>query len=88
MTTMNAAELARNIDGVLDQVERQGDEIVITRDDHPVARLVPGVPRMTAMQALADLAGILTADEGRQWLEDARDFGRNAAGPMRDPWAS
>ncbi|NLF16112.1 MAG: type II toxin-antitoxin system Phd/YefM family antitoxin [Lentisphaerae bacterium] len=70
MTTMTATELARNLSAVLDRLEHSSEEIVVVRHRHPVARLIPGAPRMSAMEAFADLYGAISADEGAAWSRD------------------
>lgn len=88
MTTMNATELAKNLGHVLDLLERGGDEIVVTRNDQPVARLLPGAPRMTALEAMMDLHGVLSDEDGQSWLKDVAAMDRVDRNHMRDPWAS
>ena len=87
MKTLTATELARNISRVLDALEHGGDEIVVMRNRHPVARLVPGAPRMTALEALSDLHRTLDMDEGGAWLEDVARADRLLVRETRDPWA-
>jgi prevent-host-death family protein len=88
MTLINATDLARNLSRVLDRLERGDEEIVIVRNNHAVGKLVPGAPRMTAAEALADLGGTLTPAEASQWKKDIAGFDRRAAREMSDPWAS
>ena len=55
MKTITATELARNLRKVLDQMVYDGEEIVIERNHHQIARLVPGPGQQTALEAMADL---------------------------------
>lgn len=87
MTTMTATELARNLSIVLDRLEFGSEEILVTRSRHPVARLVPGPARMTAMEAFADLFGAISEDEGEAWLHDCAAADRSVREDLRDPWA-
>jgi prevent-host-death family protein len=41
MRTMNVTDLRANLAAVLDQVADDAEEVVITRDGHPLVRLVP-----------------------------------------------
>jgi len=85
---MSATDVSRNFSRVLDTLERGDEEIVVLRGKHPVARMVPGAPRMTALEALGDLFGTLDDEEGEAWLEDmARTARRPARQEIRDPWA-
>jgi len=83
---MTATEVARNFNRVLDALETGGNEIEITRNHRPIARIVPGVKHMTAMEALAGLHAILTHEEGREWLEDMASFDPPLAEALKDPW--
>lgn len=87
MQTMTATEVSRNFRRVLDSLERGDDEVVIVRHNHPIARLIPGTPRMTALTALADLYCTIDDAEGEAWLKDADGMDRMAAAERRDPWA-
>jgi len=87
MVEMTATEFARNLSRALDRLERGGDEVVITRNGHPVARLAPGAPRMTALEAFSDIYGILSASEGAAWAKDMRGMDQGRKGRFTDPWA-
>lgn len=84
---MTATEVSRNFSRVLDTLERGDEEIVILRGRHPVARMVPGAPRMTAIEALGDLYRTLDDAEGKAWLEDVARADRRRGREVRDPWA-
>ena len=86
MKTITATELARNFRQYLDQVEHQGEELVVVRNQHQVAKIVPGPVTMTAIDALTDLYGTLPADAGKNWLRDSR-IGATSK-ELRDAWAS
>jgi prevent-host-death family protein len=85
--TLTATEAARNFSRVLDALEHGSEEIVVMRNNQPVAKLVPGAPRMTALEALADLHRTLPDAEGAAWLKDARRADRGPRKEIRDPWA-
>lgn len=87
MKTMTATEVSRNFSRVLDTLERGDEEIVILRGRHPVARMVPGAPRMTALEALGDLHRTLDDAEGETWLADMAGADRRLRREVRDPWA-
>jgi prevent-host-death family protein len=87
MRSVSATEAARNFSRILDLLEHGSEEIVVVRNNHPVAKLVPGAPRLTARQALADLHGTLSEREGTAWLADTRRVNRRSRRPVRDPWA-
>ncbi len=87
MKTLTATEVSRHFSRVLDDLERGGDEVVILRGKHPVAKMVPGAPRMTALEALSDIYRTLDDTEGRTWLEDIAGADRPLRQEVRDPWA-
>ena len=86
MRTVTATEAARNFSRVLDMLEHGTEEIVVVRNNHPVAKLVPGAPRMTALEALADLHRTLPDHEGAAWLKASRKMDRRLRRQIRDPW--
>jgi antitoxin (DNA-binding transcriptional repressor) of toxin-antitoxin stability system len=86
MRTLSATEVTRSFSRILDSLENGGEEIVVTRNRHPVAKLVPGAPRMTALEALADIYRTLDDDEGEAWLTDMQGADRRLAREVRDPW--
>ena len=87
MRTMTATDVSRNFSRVLDILERGDEEIVVVRGKHPVARMVPGAPRMTALEALGDLYRTLDDATGEAWLDDRRGADRRLGREVRDPWA-
>ena len=86
MTTVTAAELAKNLGDILDRVARGGDEVVIVRDNREIARLVPTVAGMTVEEAFAGLYGELSDEEGEAWLRHSRIPERGLDEELRDPW--
>ena len=84
---MTATEVSRNFSRVLDTLERGEEEIVVLRGRHPVARMIPGAPRMTALEALGDLYRTLDDAEGEAWLRDLAGADRRLRREVRDPWA-
>jgi antitoxin (DNA-binding transcriptional repressor) of toxin-antitoxin stability system len=86
MRILTATEISRNFSRVLDELERGGEEIVIMRGKHPVAKMVAGAPRLTALEALGDLYRTLDDAEGQAWLRDMAKADRRIGKEMRDPW--
>ena len=86
MKRITATEAARSFSRVLDMMENGTEEIVIVRNDHPVAKLVPGTPQMTALEALSDLYRTLPDQEGASWLKDSKKRDRRWRKEARDPW--
>lgn len=86
MKTLTESDLARDLTSVLDGLEREGEEVVIVRDDHAVARLLPAVQGMRAREFFGDLPGTLTHEEGEALLRDIREMDRVLDQGIRDPW--
>lgn len=91
MKKMTVTEVARNFSSVMDGVESRQEEIVLIRNRKPVARLVPEVPEMTALEVLGDLYRTLddgTADALAKGVRRARVSGRGTLKDLRNPWDS
>ena len=87
MKTLSASDVARNFSRLLDSLEHGGEEIVVMRNKHPVAKLVPGAARMNAIEALGDIFATLDDAEGDAWLKDIARGDRLLVAEARDPWA-
>ena len=55
MRTMTVTEFSRKLSKTLDALEYGGDEIVLLRNNQPIAKLSSGATRMTALEALSDI---------------------------------
>ena len=87
MQTITATDLSRNFRVMLNRVEFQHEELLIVRNNTPVARLVPGPATMTAAEAFGDLYRTLPQEAGDTWLAESR-LDDAMSGEVRDPWAS
>lgn len=88
MRTVTATELARNFRSMFDQVEFKHEELIVIRNNHEVARIVPGPATMTALEAMADLYRTLPEEAAADWFADSRRTGKGLTDEVRDPWAS
>ncbi|HXE30212.1 MAG TPA: hypothetical protein VN515_00265 [Terriglobales bacterium] len=90
MHTLTATELARNLSQVLDRLAAgQDDEVVIERNQRPIARLVPALPRQTAMDVLGGLYRTLPDEAAASWEADIRGVSwkdDRLQGDTPDPW--
>lgn len=73
---MTVTEFAKNIKKALDRLEFRGEEIIIMRNNHKIARLIPGSYHMTALEAMADLYQTLPPEAAKDWEEDSRMSGK------------
>ena len=87
MGIMTATEFAKNIKKTLDRLEFGGEEIIIIRNNHKIARLIPGSHHLTALEAMADLYQTLPSDAAMDWEKESR-MNRKLSEEMRDPWDS
>ncbi|MFW5680274.1 MAG: type II toxin-antitoxin system Phd/YefM family antitoxin [Pseudomonadota bacterium] len=85
MHTISATELARRTREILDGIARGGETVAIERNRVVIAQLTAPDRTMTAAQAFAGLAPVLTGNQGRDWLRDSRTSDFDEA--VRDPWA-
>jgi len=81
--TITATNLARHTRQIVNRVARQGETIVVERNQTVIARLVPADPAMNAAQALAGLP-MIGAEATARWLHDSRTGFEDG---VRDPWA-
>lgn len=90
MKRKSATEVARNFSAVLDEVERDQEEIILVRNQRQVARLVPEAPRQDALAVFGDLYRTLddeTADALSSAIVSRRKSRRGRVAELRDPWA-
>lgn len=90
MKTLSVTEVARNFSAVLDELERDQEEIVLVRNSRQVARLVPEAPQQDALSVLGDLYRTLddkTADALSAAVASRRKSRRGRLSEMRNPWA-
>jgi hypothetical protein len=86
MKTMTVEEFFRDVRDVLARFERDKEEIVVLREGQPIARLLRPLRLMTAREAFAGLSGLLTDEEGEEWLRDIEDMNTHLDQTIRDPW--
>lgn len=89
MKTLSVTEVARNFSAVLDAVERDQQEVVLVRNQRPVARLIPEAPRQDALTVFGDLYRTLddeTADALSRALTSRRRSRRGRVSELRQPW--
>jgi prevent-host-death family protein len=90
MKTLSVTEAARNFSAVLDDVERNQEEIVLVRNARRIARLVPDGPTQDAMQVFGDLYRTLdekTAERLSAAIASHRKGRRGRVSELRNPWA-
>jgi len=72
MTEMTVTDFARNLRKAFDRVEHRGEEIVLVRNKHRIARIVPGLPQLDAIEAMGDLYRTLPESAAATWVSDGR----------------
>jgi antitoxin (DNA-binding transcriptional repressor) of toxin-antitoxin stability system len=86
MKTLTATDVSRNFSHVLDDVIFRGEEITITRNKRAIAKLVPGTPHLTAIEALADVYSTIDPGDGKEWIEDIESLNKSMDEERKDPW--
>ena len=85
MVEMTVTEFAKKLRAVFDRIEHKGEEIVLTRNKHRIARIVPGSPYLTAIEAMGDLYRTLPDEAAEGWLEESRTTA-TVSSESRNPW--
>jgi antitoxin (DNA-binding transcriptional repressor) of toxin-antitoxin stability system len=85
MVEMTVTEFVKKLKTVFDRIEYKGEEIVLMRNKHRIARIVPGSPHLTAIEAMGDLYRTLPEDAAASWLEDSRTVA-TISKESRNPW--
>lgn len=83
-------DVARHFSAVLDEIERDREEILLVRNQRHVARLVPEAPRQDALAVFGDLYRTLddeTANALTAAIASPRRSRRGRVSELRDPWA-
>lgn len=91
MKTLSVTEVARNFSAVMDRIEIDQEEVVLVRNQKPIARLVPEPAAMNALEVMGDLFRSLddaTADALTEAVARARKPGKGTLNDLRKPWAS
>ena len=88
MLQITATELSRKFKQMMNLVEFQGEELIIIRNNHQVARIIPGPATMTALEAMSDIYRTLPEDAGATWVSDSREGNIDSISNLRDPWAT
>lgn len=84
MIEMTITDFAKNLKSAFDMIEFKGEEIVLIRNRHKIARIIPGTPHMTALEALSDLYRTLPDEAAESWLNDSKTTA--TLDEIRDPW--
>ena len=91
MKTLTVTAVARNFSAVMDEVERDQEEIILVRKQKTIARLVPEMAAQNALEVLGDLYRTLddeTADALAVAIHTGRKGKRGTLNELRNPWAS
>ena len=90
MKTLSVTDVARNFSAVLDDLERDQEEIVLVRNHRYIARLVPEAPRQDALSVFGDLYRTLddeTAEALSAAIASHRKSRRGRVTELKEPWA-
>jgi hypothetical protein len=59
------------------------EEIILVRNKKIIARIIPGSPHLTAIEAMGDIYRTLAPEAAKDWLAESRMEGKVTA-EMRD----
>jgi PHD/YefM family antitoxin component YafN of YafNO toxin-antitoxin module len=88
--TLSVTDVARNFSAVLDDLERDQEEVVLVRNQRQIARLIPEAPHHDALSVFGDLYRTLddeTAEALSAAIASYRKGRRGRVSELRDPWA-
>jgi antitoxin (DNA-binding transcriptional repressor) of toxin-antitoxin stability system len=91
MKTLTVTEVARNFSAVMDEVERDQEEIILVRNQKTIARLVPESAAQNALEVLGNVYRTLddnTADELVRAIGRAKKGKGQSLDALRNPWHS
>jgi len=74
----------------MDRLEAEQEEVVLIRNNKPIARLVPEPPAQNALEVLGDLYRTLddeTADALIEAIKSGKKAEHGRLDELRDPWA-
>lgn len=86
MLLLSVTDFSRNLRAMLDLVEFKGEEIVLIRNKHKIARITPGSPHLTALEAMSDLYRTLPEDAAEDWEKESQL--QDSLEEVTDPWGS
>jgi PHD/YefM family antitoxin component YafN of YafNO toxin-antitoxin module len=89
--TISVTEVARNFSSVLNQLEKDQEDVVLVRNNQKIARLIAEPPAQNALQVLGDLYRTID-DETAEALSKAVKLSRKGKnktlGGLKNPWVS
>jgi antitoxin (DNA-binding transcriptional repressor) of toxin-antitoxin stability system len=88
--TLSVTDVARNFSAVLDDLERDQEEVVLVRNQRQIARLVPEASHQDALSVFGDLYRTLddeTAEALSATIASHRKGRRGRVSELRNPWA-
>jgi prevent-host-death family protein len=91
MKTLTVTQAARNFSRVVDEVERDQEEIVLVRNRRNVVRLVPEPPAQNALDVLGDLYFALddrTGETLTRAVQRTRKRKNSLVSSLSNPWGS
>jgi hypothetical protein len=89
LKTRSVTDVARNFSAVLDDLERDQEEVVLVRNQRRIARLVPEPSQQDALGVFGDLYRTLddgTAEALSAAIESQRRRRRGRLAELRNPW--
>lgn len=87
MLEMSVTDFSRNLRKAFDKIEHNREEIVLVRNKHRIARILPESPHLTAREAMGDLYRTIPDEAASNWVQESR-MESVLAEEIDDPWDS
>src|SRR3989442_3328603 len=90
MKPLTVTEVARNFSAVMHRLEAEQEEVVLIRNNKPIARLVREPPAQNGLEVLGDLYRTLddeTADALIEAIKSGKKDEHGRLDELHDPWA-
>lgn len=72
MAEMTVTDFSRNLRITLDRLEFGNEEIILKRNNHLIARIIPGPQQMNALEAMSDIYSTITEEAAISWVADGK----------------
>jgi len=72
MIELSVTKFSRNLRKIFNRIEHHREEVVLVRNKHKIARIIPGYSHLTATEVLGDLYKTIDEEAAKNWLEESR----------------
>ena len=87
MIEVTVTEFSRHLREMFDKLEHGKEEIILIRNNHKIARIIPGSSQLNAIEAMSDIFRTLSDDAAKDWLKESR-IPATLSDEVLNPWDS